>query len=662
MSRFRLLAVLASLVLAPVLSGTAVADDLRGGEKTSPTERLQELKARLDRFEANLPPDQRVGPGRLADAKLAWRKARTLLALQAQWSFGGQPAWDELARAERDVAALGRTEPLGAPRTGFQERAYLSEIDGSPEPYLLYVPARYDAARDWPLLIFLHGYHPDLDAANWIDMMYPSALQELCEREGIILLVPYGRGNTEFMGIGEQDVLRTMDYVRREYRVDPRRVVISGVSMGGSGAYSIACHYPHLFAGVVAFTGRVDYYSWMGVPKESLPRFKQVQVDTDYARELLPNLLHVPVLIFHGSADFTLALEQSRLMRDLLTKLGLRPEYVEVKGADHFEVWRPTFMQHPSLIELLRNARVPERPTEVRFRTFTLKYPSAFWVTIRDIQDWGKPVEIRAKVDPDGTISVQAENVRSFGLGPGLPESVKLPPKVTVNGKAPDSSLMARDGSLIMIGVDISTRQELRKTPKLCGPIREAYAGPFTIVYPGGAGPACDADRENAKRLLQEWFEYAQGVAAFKSDAEISKADIGDRNLILCGSPATNRVLAQIADKLPIQIKADKYVAGEKEFPRAANGMQMIYPNPQNPSRYVLVVEGAPWGPQLQRNHKLDLLPDFIIYASDTVDDKTLFPTNRFLCAGYFDSRWRLSDASTWVNANPKAGASDFER
>ena len=101
---------------------------------------------------------------------------------------------------------------------------------------------------------------------------------------------------------------------------------------------------------------------------------------------------------------------------------------------------------------------------------------------------------------------------------------------------------------------------------------------------------------------------------------------------------------------MPLRIEPTVYVVGPHVFAAAGNGLQMIYPNPQNPSRYVLVVHGAQWGAELQPNHKLDLLPDFIVYSCQTERDDTMFPTNRFLCAGYFDGNWRLSENSTWLN------------
>jgi len=609
---------------------------------------LRELKATVEAFAGKLPRDERFGPGPLADATLAIRKTDLL----RRSPFGGARLDEALRNTERAVAGLGRAHEGDAPRRGFQERAYISAVDGSAEPYFLYVPTSYDEKVSYPLIVFLHGYYSTLNVGNWFDLMYSPTLQDVCEREGAILLMPYGRSNTEFMGIGESDVLQAMDYVRDEYNVDPRRIILSGASMGGSGAYTIACHYPDLFAGVMAITGRVDYYKWMEIAKESLPRFKQVQVDTDYARELLPNLAHVPLLIFHGEHDQTLDIGQSRLMRDLLQNMGYQCEYVELEGLGHQATWTTSF-RHPKFMELLKTARKPEPVTRVTFRTFTLKYPSAYWVTIDEIEQWGSVATVNASVVGDNEINIETENISALTLGPGIPKLSDLRKvRVKVNGQRVTPIV----GAPGVLGIRLAASGDatgLRKTHELSGPIREAYDGPFAIVYPAADTPENRADRENAVQIAREWLAYVQVVPRIYPDSAICEEEIRDYNLILCGSPATHTLLARIADKLPVRIEAESYVVGNRAFPRQNKGLRFVYPNPLNSRRYLLVVHGATWAPRVQSNHKLDMLPDFIVYSDETEEDGTWFPTNRFLCAGFFDGNWRLSPETTWLNAKP---------
>lgn len=396
----------------------------------------------------------------------------------------------------------------------------------------------------------------------------------------------------------------------------------------------------------MAIAGRVDYYAWMGAAKESLPRFKQVQVDTDYALDLTPNLRHVPVTVFHGGEDTLVPKAQSKEMVAVLQKLGQKVDYIEHAGAGHNDTWTPTAM-HPRFTEVLRSARLAERPAEVVYRTFTLKYPGAYWARIDELAQWGEMAEIRAKAGP-GRIDLQVLNVAALTLGPGFPDGVDPARSVvTVNGRElkPDIA----EGGLLRIRLQPAVESPLRKSAALCGPIREVFDGPFLIVFPAEDTPANAADRENARRLMMEWQQFAQWLAPVLPDSRVTDALIRDRNLILCGSPETNRVLARIADRLPIRFAKDRYVIGARAFPQLDNGLMMVYPNPLNPARCVVVVHGAQWGPRLEPNHKLDLLPDFILFRRQTAGRVDSFTTNAVLCAGYFDSAWHLAPATTWI-------------
>ena len=112
-------------------------------------------------------------------------------------------------------------------------------------------------------------------------------------------------------------------------------------------------------------------------------------------------------------------------------------------------------------------------------------------------------------------------------------------------------------------------------------------------------------------------------------------------------------MLGRIADKLPIKWKDDGFVVGDQEFTGSDLGLAMVYPNPLNPKKYVVVYSGTHWGRGLPFNHKLDLLPDFIVFNSDLLGDLFSWPyagkgPNQHLCAGFFDKHWQLSDKLTW--------------
>jgi len=609
--------------------------------------RLAAVVRKIGAYQQKLSWEAKTRDARLASVRLRLQKIRLLAeryGLYAAEDMLRARIGRELAVAEAHAAALG-TPLTGHTRPGRHELAYLSPIDLSPEPLQVYVPTAYDGKQPRPLMIFLHGYDSFLDRVNWIDTMYSPGMEKLAEANGFLVVMPYGRSNTEFMGVGEVEVLNALRFMKKHYRVEERRVLMTGASMGGSGAYSIATHYPHLFSGLMAITGRMDFYLWMGVPKERLPRFKQILADTDYVQNALDNLRHVPVMLFQGAADERPypQPEQSRRMHRRLRALGYDSTYVEFKDRFHY-IWADSF-SHPGL------------GPWVTFGTMTLKYNRAYWVEIAEFIRWGRRATVRAEVTAPDTISLKTTNVARVVLRPGALVAAGQPVTVNVNGV---KRAVKPDGAGAYT-VDAATMQAppagaLRKTPALCGPVRDAYCSRFLIVRgTAGTPEETETEKQRARDEAREWVEFTQGRAHVRRDDEVTDEDIRDSNLILIGSPWTNRLTARIAPKLPIRIERRAYVVGNRRVPREGVSLLMIYPNPLNPKRYVVISDGPRWGKWLERNHKLDLVPDFILFRQEPINVAGYAPyvdriaaTNRHVCAGFFDKYWRLSDRLTW--------------
>jgi hypothetical protein len=184
---------------------------------------------------------------------------------------------------------------------------------------------------------------------------------------------------------------------------------------------------------------------------------------------------------------------------------------------------------------------------------------------------------------------------------------------------------------------------ELRKTPTFCGPAREAFNTPFLVTY-GTQGGAADRLRGYAERFVQEWFDFAEGQPPVKADVDVTPEDRKKYNLICFGEPATHAVLTPLANRLPLGIEANRYQIGQEVFTGEDVGLVLLYPNPEQPDRFLLIFSGLYWGTPLPVNHKFDLLPDFIVF-NDTVIHDGRDPINQHLIAGFFDQKWQLDPA-----------------
>ena len=563
----------------------------------------------------------------------------------------------ELAEARGIIAALSAGKKPDTPRTGLIELAYLSDIDRSAQPYYLYIPETTELERPVPLLLFLHGYIGDLDKVNWFDQTVSDSVKRLAEKSGGILLAPFARSNTDFLGIGERDVLHTIELVKRDYRIDADRVYLGGASMGGSGVWAIGAHYPHLFAALIPASGRTDYNLWHDIERGVLTPFKQFIVDRDYAVTMKPNFRNLPVFAFHGEDDWLVKPDQSRKMVQVLRERGFEALYHQFPRGDHWSCFDA--FDNAGLVAWLRTKRRPARPRHVSYRTYHPRFNRAYWVTIDDFAEFGKPAEVDVHVLGPTVIRVDAKNVARLTfhdptgkLFRGDTVKVILP-----DGRLVEATSRTKGGATFTLSAVPAAG--LRKRGELCGPIWEAYQHPFLLVFGStGEAEAQVRTRNRAQRSTLEWFEFAAGIPRVKKDADVTAQDIQRFNLILFGTPKTNLLINRIARHLPVKIDEGKFTIGAKTYAGKDLGLAMIYPNPLNPERTVVIYSGVHWGRGLPKNHKLDFLPDYIVF------DDTIAPvsgTNNFRVAGFFDINWKLDEKLSWEGPEKAPPAPVFE-
>ncbi|MBI2195088.1 MAG: prolyl oligopeptidase family serine peptidase [Planctomycetes bacterium] len=527
-------------------------------------------------------------------------------------------------------------------------RAYLTPNDGSAQPYHLYVPQNYRADQQWPLFIFLHGYVPDTSKINpWL--CTPEVLA-LAEEAGCLFLEPHGRRNTDFQYVGEIDVLDALEQVRRFYSVDDNRVYLFGASMGGAGVWHLAVHFPHRFAAVCPINGQVDWFAFWASdffrypPRERLPRHQQWMIALNNPMDLLGSLLALPVFVQQATRDHIIDPRNAERAVARLKELACPVEsFLDTDPAGHFIYWdTPVYRRS---LEKLGQHRLNRAPRRIQHHTYSLRFPTAYWATIDRMETWGSLARLRAEVR-DQTIEVKTENVLAYHLI--LPQEL-VPDGASVrlisNGEASFEGPLPADRTL-RVGKP-SAPGGLVKSSRVCGPLPDAFNFPFTVVRGTSGNPAENQEVDAlVDRFLTDWWAYSEGLPPVKKDAEVSEEDIRSRNLVLFGRPHTNAFLARIAPQMPVQIGNDFFQIAGQKFSGPRTGLALVYPNPLNPDRYVVVFSGYPWGEKRGSNHKFDLLPDFIVFT-DAIDPNV--DTNHALCAGFFDTQWQFAPDLTWT-------------
>lgn len=194
--------------------------------------------------------------------------------------------------------------------------------------YRLLSPATIDAGMTYPVVLFLHGAG-ERGANNEAQLKYFPvwmASAAMRERFPCFVIAPQCREGTAWSDVdwGSMDsaampeqpthqlqaASRILDTVIETLPADPNRVYLTGLSMGGYGAWELALRQPERFAAVVPICGGGD--------------------ESQAAR-----LASLPIWAWHGEADDVVPVIRSRRMVGAIKKAGGNPRYTELPGMGH---------------------------------------------------------------------------------------------------------------------------------------------------------------------------------------------------------------------------------------------------------------------------------------------------------------------------------------
>jgi predicted peptidase len=199
--------------------------------------------------------------------------------------------------------------------------------------YLLFLPKDYgqDPKKKWPLVLFLHGAGERGDS---LDLVKVHGIPKIVEEQSdfpAIAISPQCPQDGWWGAELQLDALEgLLDQVKKKYRVDPDRVYLTGLSMGGYGTWALAMRQPKRFAALVPICG-----------------------GGDSTQACL--LKDIPTWIFHGAKDDTVPPEESQRMYDALKACGGEVRFTLYPEADHLS-WVPAYAD-PALYEWLFQQR-----------------------------------------------------------------------------------------------------------------------------------------------------------------------------------------------------------------------------------------------------------------------------------------------------------------
>ena len=540
---------------------------------------------------------------------------------------------------------------------GLVVRGYRSTIDDSVQPYGLIVPESYDehGTHQHRLDAWFHGRGETLSELNFVDQRMQS-LGEFTPPHAFVLHL-YGRYCNANKFAGEIDLFEALADVQRQYRIDENRLVVRGFSMGGAACWQFATHYASRWAAAAPGAGFAETPDFLKVFQNehvSPPAYEQQLWHWYDCTDWAANLSNCPTVAYSGEDD------RQKQAADIMAK-AMAAEGIELTHligpktghSYHPETKAEINRRIDAIVAVGRNPA----PRRVRFTTWTTRYPNMFWVRVDGLETHWQRADVVAEIVDDATIHVATNNITALTLDmpSGLcPLAMTKRPKVVIDGaplEAPGvksdrswAAHFAKRGDQWEV-IAAPDRTTLRKRPGLQGPIDDAFMDSFLIVRP--TGPAQNPQvakwiEAELAHAIDHWRKQFRGRPRVKDDREITPADIAAHHLVLFGDPASNRVLAQVAERLPIKWRADAIDVGGQRFSASQHAPVMIYPNPMNADRYIVLNSGFTFREYdyLNNARQVAKLPDYAVF--DIHAPTTSQSPGRVVTAGFFGENWEL--------------------
>jgi pimeloyl-ACP methyl ester carboxylesterase len=487
---------------------------------------------------------------------------------------------------------------------------FRSNIDGSVQYYAL-VPAT--PGKQTPgLTLTLHGAGVEGlgQAACFTPKSWTHVVAATNRR-------PYG---FDWEDWGRLDALEVLDEACRTLKVDPRRIWLTGHSMGGHGTWHLGVTYPDKFAAIGPSAGWISMTSYAGVPRSEHPDAMadlfQRAASADDTLALVKNLSSLGVYILHGDQDDNVPVDQAREMRKVLGGFHADWAYHERLGAGHW--WGNLCVDWPEMFEFFSQRSLPERE-KVEHVVFATASPGVSaqceWATIEEQQRAFKLSSIELTHDPKKrSFAGKTENVACLALDvrhlkPGAPLQIELDRQPLKDVPWPDNA-----AAIWLERVDDKWRPAGRlsagtKTPARSGPFRDAFRN--GVVFVIGTKGSTD---ENAWALRKARFDAenfwyrGNGFIPIVRDWQFDPTKDRDHNVVLYGNADTNAAWDALLGKGPAQVKSGSVLLGDRATTGEDLGCVFVRPRPGSDVAAV----GAVCGTGLKGMRLTDRLPFFV--------------------------------------------------
>jgi hypothetical protein len=641
-------------VLLCVLSAAVVLAQGQEPKVFPPTaEQKAEIHKKLAELSARIAAlgDKKTDPALLADVRIYQKAAEYILRFPEEF-FGPKYADETIASLD---TGIGRALELESgtsswtKKTGNVVRGFVSRIDGGVQPYGLTIPASYDGKRPMRLDVWLHGTQQQMNEVRFLQQQAGPHQTSQILAEDFIQLEPFARMNHSYKFYAETDVYEAIADVRKHYNIDPERIVIRGHSMGGhQGSARLAIQNPTFFAAFEASAGYSETKEYAGnrLPKEGLTPYQEAALHYVDAEDYALNAFNVPFVSYGGEKDAQL--RASVRFREAIEREGFhltkespyKWSSTELRGLfligpDTGHAWhKETKQESEAFLRKAIAETAGKSPNRVRFVTYTMRYNNAHWVTVEGLEESYTRADVDAtRTDDMKQYTVTTKNVSRIRFD--VPAA-----SFTIDGqsiKAGANPTFAKTNG--KWAVANGRPAGLHKVHGMQGPIEDAFTDAFLVVRGSGQPWNQSVQSYTNQRLdsfRSEFAKWMRGDVRVKNDSSVTASDIANYNLVLFGDPGSNSLIAKVVGGLPIQWTRSEIVVGAQKFPTADHALVLIYPNPLNPQKYVVLNTGQTFSAnRITSGTEAVFFPRLGDYAVLTTGGQTKV-------AGFFDEQWKV--------------------
>jgi poly(3-hydroxybutyrate) depolymerase len=452
---------------------------------------------------------------------------------------------------------------------------------------------------------------------------------------------------------GRLDALEVLEIAKESFKPDPRRIYLTGHSMGGHGTWFLGATYPDKWAAIAPCAGYPTlkgYGSADGlIPDSSRSPIEQILLRSSNQSDVLQlvnNYKPLGVYIFHGDDDRTVSVRYARQMRQALGAFHADLSYYEYPGGSHWfgnhsVDWNPLFeffKWHTILADTAVN--------NIDFTTASPGISASYrWATIQQQEHPLMYSRIQLNRNRrEKTITGNTENVGllKLDLEGDQSVSIRLDNQEAITVNAAEVYLKKENNKWSVAPAPAATA----KGPQRYGTFKDPFNNRMLFVYgTKGSKQENEWSLNKARYDAETWYYRGNGAVDIVADKDYSLDKYAGRGVIIYGNATTNAAWDLLLNDCPIRVERNAVKAGGDRFEGDDLGAYFTWPLKGSNTASVGVVGGSGLK-GMNAAHANQYFagasgfPDFMIFRLQMLQSGA----DGVVMAGFFDNDWKISE------------------